>query len=477
MRFLKDERGAVLVYVTLIMGALLGLTGIALDSGRLFTLRQEMQNAADAAALAGAWQLDGTVQGSGRADQAARGAAAIAPNGQKFGATPGTVAIASTAFFSAAPLSDDAPMVAVPPPYDYIQVTTNGVVQNTLLMRAFGGAPTVTLAASAVARKGLAKCSVTPLAICNPNETPGNPGAPFNPALYYGKQLLSKAQGGSGQWAPGNWGLLDTTNGQQGTNALAQMIGGVQGLPSCISATGVDPKPGSVTAVRNAFNVRFDMYDAPLFNNQKNNPNYPPARNVVKGIKPTNASCNNYTATARVTTMPRDTNIPTTISATSRFGNGQWNCASYWTTNHPGGPSAPAGCGAAASTTLTRYEVYYYEATTGGLIPNTSTLSPQGDNGNPQCYQNTIPPTPSQLTQRQFDRRVLTVAVIDCIANNVQGNQSGSVPVKTYLSTFMTESVAQPPDADLYLEIVGSSNAGGAGPVPVTLNDWVELVR
>ncbi|NWG93674.1 MAG: pilus assembly protein TadG, partial [Parvularculaceae bacterium] len=53
MRFWRDEGGAALIYVTLLMLALVGLAGLALDTGRIFNLRHEVQQAADAAALAG----------------------------------------------------------------------------------------------------------------------------------------------------------------------------------------------------------------------------------------------------------------------------------------------------------------------------------------------------------------------------------------------------------------------------------------
>ena len=53
-RFRSDERGATLVWVLLAMVALLSMMALALDGGYAYAQRRRMQNAADAAAIAGA---------------------------------------------------------------------------------------------------------------------------------------------------------------------------------------------------------------------------------------------------------------------------------------------------------------------------------------------------------------------------------------------------------------------------------------
>src|SRR3954451_2935176 len=50
-------RGQVLVIMTLALVGLMGITGVAVDMGYAYTHRREVQNAADAAALAGAIKL------------------------------------------------------------------------------------------------------------------------------------------------------------------------------------------------------------------------------------------------------------------------------------------------------------------------------------------------------------------------------------------------------------------------------------
>ena len=53
----RDERGATIVVVALSMTALIAFAGLVLDGGRNFAIRRQAQNAADAAALAGAQAL------------------------------------------------------------------------------------------------------------------------------------------------------------------------------------------------------------------------------------------------------------------------------------------------------------------------------------------------------------------------------------------------------------------------------------
>jgi Flp pilus assembly protein TadG len=53
-RILSDERGTVLVMVALSLTALVGMAGLAIDSGQAYVVRAQLSRAVDAAALAGA---------------------------------------------------------------------------------------------------------------------------------------------------------------------------------------------------------------------------------------------------------------------------------------------------------------------------------------------------------------------------------------------------------------------------------------
>lgn len=68
----RQQRGAFLVLIALTIIVLLGIGSLALDIGRIFVLRAEMQQAVDAAALAAAVELDHTEDSRERAMDAAR---------------------------------------------------------------------------------------------------------------------------------------------------------------------------------------------------------------------------------------------------------------------------------------------------------------------------------------------------------------------------------------------------------------------
>ncbi|MPZ49734.1 MAG: hypothetical protein GEU75_10660 [Dehalococcoidia bacterium] len=52
------ERGQVMVFVAILMTGLVSVVGLVTDGGIVFSQRRDLQNAADAAALAGAMQVD-----------------------------------------------------------------------------------------------------------------------------------------------------------------------------------------------------------------------------------------------------------------------------------------------------------------------------------------------------------------------------------------------------------------------------------
>lgn len=64
----QEQRGAVAVIVAICIAVLIGMLGLVLDLGHLFVAKTELQNAADAAALSGARELDGTLAGLNRAE-------------------------------------------------------------------------------------------------------------------------------------------------------------------------------------------------------------------------------------------------------------------------------------------------------------------------------------------------------------------------------------------------------------------------
>src|SRR5829696_931949 len=90
--FLRGDHGAIAPLVALSIIGLVGVGALAWDVSRAFALRGELDAAVDAAALAGATQLDGGTTGTDaitRATAAARNA--LLSNGQALSTTPGVV--------------------------------------------------------------------------------------------------------------------------------------------------------------------------------------------------------------------------------------------------------------------------------------------------------------------------------------------------------------------------------------------------
>ncbi|MGP0071834.1 MAG: pilus assembly protein TadG-related protein [Bryobacteraceae bacterium] len=59
-RTIERQRGFVLIVTSIALTMLLGLAGLAIDIGRMYVIRAELQSFTDAAALSAALDLDGT---------------------------------------------------------------------------------------------------------------------------------------------------------------------------------------------------------------------------------------------------------------------------------------------------------------------------------------------------------------------------------------------------------------------------------
>jgi hypothetical protein len=181
-------------------------------------------------------------------------------------------------------------------------------------------------------------------------------------------------------------------------------------------------------------------------------------------------------------TLPLDTNL--SAAGSTIFGNGQWNCAGYWTMNHPNVaiPSSASLGGTCssnpASTTVSRYAVYRYEIANNliadwsgnGLADNSKNPQGNGENGAPLCAA-ASGVSGVDTTTGGKDRRIIMAAIINCLAQSALitgGQTANNVPVAAFGKFFMTQPVgAVPPpnDNSLFGEMTGF----------VTLNDTTIL--
>jgi Flp pilus assembly protein TadG len=184
--------------------------------------------------------------------------------------------------------------------------------------------------------------------------------------------------------------------------------------------------------------------------------------------------------------LPEDVAFP---SLSGAEGNGQWDCANYWSINHPHGPSSAAigaalggVCGTPAKTTISRYLVYRYEISLGsnaGGINDWSGKNGWASNGQPDPQGARLPAGRFQTesgapfcahargasgvatTTGGVDRRNLVVPIINCLAQTALGNITGAgasskTPVAAFGKFFMTQPYTALKDGNLYGEITGA---------------------
>ena len=171
----NDTSGIILPYVTMMLVVIVGLSVLAVDGARLMSLQTQLQNGADALALAGAAELDRLPDAETRARTAIE---RLLSNSTLFGSgAKRTIAVSNIKFYRRLPASDASPMSAgtlATGPRDarFVSVTVRPVTLSTILPAAlFGGSNTITTARSAVAGFDQVVCGATPMYVCNPYET------------------------------------------------------------------------------------------------------------------------------------------------------------------------------------------------------------------------------------------------------------------------------------------------------------------
>jgi len=463
--FPRDERGAVLIYVTLLMPVLVGFALLAVDAARLQNLQTSLQKGADALALAGATELDRKPTAIERADAAI---ANLVANKHKF-STVGlaAVAVAGKRYLSSLPTSDASVVGSAftttdPTLARFVEVTVTTQTLTTIFPASLlGGTNTSTTNARAIAGFDAAVCQLTPMFICNPYEGTGTSlfDAIADPALRRRQIKLQSGGGGTAQYFPGNYGWLDSPTLGSGANALRDALAMVR-PPACFVQNGVSQKTGNIENADDAINVRFDLWSGP-FNNQNNNSLYRPSQNVRKGYVPgggAKGACNPSDSSPNTNKLGRDSAFP---YAGGRMGNGSWDFNTYWANNFGGTP--PNGWSNA--NLPSRYDVYRYEVDNN--LTNTAAVAGNaiGEKGAPACYS-------GGGVSDNPDRRVLYAAIIDCSDLDVHGNTGGPFLVRAFGKFFITEPVT---GGDIYSEVFGLVEPGSVA--NDVARDIVQLYR
>ena len=497
--FLKDQRGATAATFGLALFALVAVGGVGFDYARLAGMDSELQNAADQAALAGASQLDGKNGACLRASAAASdpdfltNLTLLANDGGDAEITitpePDCDAVGNIRFYRDKEKTQAADSNANA---NFIEVEISARTANYAFTPLVGAIPGV-LGAQALAGLVSAICRVPPVMFCNPLElTDFN----FTVANYIGKGIRLIANDGGG-YVPGNFGYLETNAGN-GAQATAETLGRDAIPGDCVAADGVTTKPGVQLSVLDSLNTRFDIYTGNTTNPCGNDGSLcSPSRNTRKDVlhRGNSNNCaystgnggngwklpdNAYLAPSATVPMtaaqaattapmgyPRD--ICHAISqggscANGRIGDGVWDYMAYFRTNtaaYPVVPTTGEMISWFGSDNPTRYDVYKYEmANAATRLPNQTSNGLTARNS-PYCSSGSGI-TPNATTP---DRRVLTVAVVNCIAEGVSGRTS-DVSVEKWIDMFLVEpSLSRPRTeaSDVYGEIIGETQLGGGG--------------
>ena len=394
----KRQRGAVAVVVGLAIFVLVGMIGLALDMGQMFVNKTELQNAADACALAAARELDGTADALTRAD-----AAGIFVGGKnQRGFQKDAVVIAAADIRYSEHLSPNADYetsaTADPATARYVmcEARRNDIGMWFMGVRGFGD-QTVSAYAVATLAPSQSTCAV-PIGLC---QMPGGtaPGFGLVVGQWYSGKFSSGTPGTTGSY---NW--IDFNPGGGGANEIKDLLSGPGQceLPPVGAQVG---QQGQISAASDAWNTRFGLYKG-SFNVTNSPPDF-------TGIAYTRVGVGGATETTWPNPAPENAYAGT----------------------HPAGVTAN-----------------YQSAKTANTAYQNS--NPSGINGI-NAYAIASPGT---LAQYGSQRRVALAPIVKC--EDLAGTNPQTVALQGYACILMLNPIKGPDD--VVMEYLGEPNAPGS---------------
>jgi Flp pilus assembly protein TadG len=485
-RFWHDEGAAIAPLYALALFGLIGIAGVGLDYGRMMAMDSELQNAADQAALAAATQLDGGDDAITRARAAALDYLAnadsdwvnVTANSNDGDGRPITDLEFHfyTGFedddFVGSELDDDEGADA-----KVVEVVVGGREVFFALTPVVDAFASGDIGAEAVAGLETATCNVPPLMFCIPT---GDTSFPGSDDIGKGISMHVRANQ-SDTWAPGNFGFLSIDYPNVSPSDQNHLTGLNSDFLGCAGNV-IESRTGSRTPEMRALNSRFDIYEnggqvdcdpstGDFCPSQNTTKNWVVAQSFNNSVTPSGPACdtapNNPTWVEAATTPAPDTGFPQDTSTTNGYGNGTWAGSTFMSSTYSGASLSDVpdldGNGS-----ISRYEVYEWQIDdpANRLVRPTkvgysSTVRPNGRyNGTAYCaYPQTISETAVVPGSTQKDRRVITVAAVDCSGLN------GHAPVQIlrWVDLFLVRpSNASSSDQSFYAEVIGEADPPGA---------------
>ena len=265
----KRERGSILATSAIGMLSLLLAVGLAVDISRFYATKAELQNAADAAALAAVSALDTSPNGITQAVDRA----VLAMNKWDFKNEDVTFPRANVLFaknLNDTNYMDEASARSESNKIRFVRVTTDpSAVPVSFAVSVLGTTKDLTATATAGFSVPLNRiCNFLPVSVID-----------YGTPITEGQTYTFRA-GTSNSVSPGNYQILAVA-GEGGKDVR---IGLAQGVDRCASPGeefAVDTKPGQTAgAVRQGLNTRFDEYTT----SQVNPDDMPPDANIKEGL-------------------------------------------------------------------------------------------------------------------------------------------------------------------------------------------------
>lgn len=500
--FAKDRAAAIAPLYALSLFGLITIAGAGWDYARLMTMDSELQNAADQAALAAATQLTGIDGARDRAEVAAT----------DFFATAGSAWVNETKlandgdgravtgldfeFFQTWNHATDVPGAAVTSDGNarYVRVTVAGREAFYALTAIGGVLSSGDIDANAVATLEASACNVPPLMVCAP---PGGAGFPSAADIGIALDLRERPQS-SANFTPGNFDLLDIDYENVAPNDQNRTLGLNSDFLGCTSAQ-ITTRPGARETENTAINTRFGIYpNGQNFSCQANGDFCPAQVTRSDLVRRVNIPNFNRLPAATTPTSPGESpacaanlggdlipfsEVPVSPSVPKQgfpldncqalglagclsFGDGVWAVDTYLNNIHGTTSASVPGLDTNGDGQISRYEIYEWERANAAQRETkelTRVRDARGNGGTLYCSApRPIAGTPVVPSNTQKDRRIATVAVVDC------AGQNGRFDVNTFrfIDLFLLSPVTGPAGAgELRAEVIGPAQRadGGSG--------------
>jgi hypothetical protein len=259
------EKGAVAIIVALVLATLFAVGGVVLDLGHLFVNKTELQNAADACALAAAGQLTcdpagGTCPASFLADAEAAGMFVARLNANDFQHNPVLIGADDIRFHTQIGPNEAYLSRAggASPNSKFVRCIARSAPINTWLMQVRARiAPTVVEAAAvATLAPGQSVCNAAPIGICANGRTGPNFG--FSPGNWI-VSTFNSSNNSNDATVSGSFRWIDFTPNSGGANELGDQLIGKSAV--CGISVGSSIREAGVNqGAKSAWNTRFGIY-------------------------------------------------------------------------------------------------------------------------------------------------------------------------------------------------------------------------